>query len=143
MRINDPAPDDYCRAMVAAGATVHVMQAFGNYQGTSWARVTYQGRDGWVCYSWGSCSGCDDYQNTFGYGFGMSGYVDRDLTPEEEARLADFGRSYLDNLLTQSEAEAKAAEDISWDCESEKVVAFIRTNPIPTTPKDKGGFNGQ
>jgi hypothetical protein len=110
----------YEGAMEAAGAEVHTSESFGDYQGTVWAKVTYLGVTGWVSYSYGSCSGCDSYQGTFGYG--------DDPTPEA---LAAFGKDYLDPILSQEQAEAAASAHSEWDTEADNVLAFLRKNAIP------------
>lgn len=124
-------PSDYTDTMTAAGAVVHIAQDFGDYQGTTWARVTYGGREGWVSYSYGSCSGCDSFQSEFGWNFGQTDdYEDRPLTENEEARVLAFGRDLLDPILTQAEAEAKAAKHSEWDSEADRVLAFLRANAV-------------
>lgn len=129
----------YEGALVAAGATVHAFQEFGSYQGEWWAKVTYNGETGWVSGSYGSCSGCDALQGQFGWGFGEteewdSEYHERrpksaERLKEERDQFADFGRSYLEDMIfAQEEAEAEAARNIEWDMEAMSVVDFIRAN---------------
>src|SRR6185312_7049306 len=78
----------YQEAMEAAGAVVHAYEEFGDYQGSWYAKVTYQGETGWVEGAYGSCSGCDAFEAEFGYSY----------EPEEndyQDRLKLFGESYL------------------------------------------------
>ena len=99
----------YESAMEAAGAVVHVVEQFGDYQGTAWAKVTHEGNTGWVSYSYGSCSGRDaweGFRSDFGY--------NDDLSP----------------IMTQEEAEAAASKNSAWDTEADKVLAFIRVNKV-------------
>lgn len=110
----------YEDCLEAAGAEVLCSEEFGDYQGTSWARVIYEGIEGWVSWGFGSCSGCDDLEGEFEY----SG---DDGTPEYRARMALFGRGYLDNIMSQEQALKEASEHISWDSEADKVVEFILT----------------
>ena len=119
----------YTDALTAAGATVHVSESFGSYQGDTWALVAYEGRAGWVCWSFGSCSGCDDLERWVDETRTRLGLDWDDDIPSSE--LAAFGRNYLDNIMDQATAEAKASEDIDWDQEAEKVLAFLKSNPIP------------
>lgn len=58
-------PTSYEETLELAGATVHIFQEFGSYQGDWWARVTYNGVTGWVTGSYGSCSGCDAFHGEF------------------------------------------------------------------------------
>jgi len=106
----------YQGSLKAAGAKVHAFEEFGDYQGTWWAKVTYNGKTGWVSGGYGSCSGCDAFQGEFVYG---------EAHPEE---LAKFGESYLDPIMTQEEAIKQASENLSWDYEAEELVKFLKDN---------------
>lgn len=112
----------YESAMEAAGAMVHVVEQFGDYQGTAWAKVTHEGNTGWVSYGYGSCSECDAWQS-FRDGFEYGDDIPAD-------KLAQFGLDYLSPIMTQEEAEATASKDSEWDTEADKVLAFIRTNKV-------------
>jgi len=134
----------YQKALEKAGATVHVFDSFGSYQGDWWAKVTYQGKTGWVHGWFGSCSGCDSFQAEFDFEHHSHEdndwvdpiYSDSDFLegcPECESimkRLAEFGRSYLDDLYTQEQAEKEAGQHADWDVEAESMVAFIKANAI-------------
>jgi hypothetical protein len=130
----------YQKAMEAAGATVLDFESFGSYQGEWWARVRHEGSEFWVNGSYGSCSGCDAFESEFGYGshhYHGGRYVDEPETPDTcedcaalQRKLADFGRTYLDQRLTQAEAEAGAAKYASWDHEAPAMVAWIQAHPI-------------
>lgn len=109
----------YEGALAAAGAIVHAFEHFGAYQGEWWAKVTYGGETGWVNGYYGSCSGCDALEAEFGYDFDK---VDRE-------RFAEFGRSYLEDMvLSQEEAEKKAATNLDWDMEAKNMLAFIQSH---------------
>ncbi len=110
----------YEQAIEAAGATIHEIESFGDYQGTTWAKVSFQGVTGWISYSFGSCSGCDSYE---GWVSDLPGY--REPTPDE---LAAFGKDYLGDIMPQDRAETEAAKYAEWDSEAEKVLAFIRAH---------------
>ena len=121
----------YREAIEAAGAVVHASEDFGDYQGTSWAKVTYQGVTGWVSWGFGSCSGCDAYEHWESDFRGSRWNDDSDMDPEpSQEELAKFGRNYLDDIMSQERAESEAARDIEWDSEAEKVVSFLRNNKI-------------
>lgn len=131
----------YEQALEAAGAQVIVFEEFGSYQGDWWALVKYKGETGWVNGSYGSCSGCDAFEGEFGYGNGYNGgggFWDyetdqyREPTDKErkdyEARLADFGKTYLDGVMTQEQAEAAASANLEWDSDAPAMLEFIRKN---------------
>ena len=109
----------YGSALEAAGATVLEFETFGSYQGDWWAKVFYNGKMGWVNGSFGACSFFAAFESEFGY--------NDPATPE---KLAEFGKGYLDVLLTQEEAEKSASENLSWDSGAEKMVKFIKDNSI-------------
>lgn len=95
----------YIKALEAAGATVHRDEMYGSYQGVWMAHVTRaDGATGFIIDYYGSCSGCDSYEATFGW-------ADEE-TPE---KLAEFGKPYLDQLLTAREALTKCAESAEYD----------------------------
>ena len=108
----------YIQAMKAAGAEVLRYQYFGSYQGEWWAEVTYKGETGWV-HSWfGSCSVCDAYEYTFDW--------DAEQDPNYQQKLAEFGQSYLDDIMSESEAIEQASRDLEWDHEAAAMVKYIK-----------------
>jgi hypothetical protein len=95
-----------------AGAKVLAFKEVGSYQGDWMAIVEYNSQKAAVEGSYGSCSGCDAFEGEFGYGsevkFEDGKYIknyDEEATEEEynayQQRLADFGKSYLDVLMTE------------------------------------------
>jgi hypothetical protein len=137
----------YQKALEAAGAEVLDFQEFGSYQGDWWARVRVDGKEGWVKGSYGSCSGCDAFAGEFdsmGHYHGeeyASEYVsdvsDKDFAPETcercadlGRRLAEFGRGYLADILTQAEAEAEASSNLEWDMDAASMVSYLRDHPV-------------
>ena len=131
----------YEDALIAAGATVHVMKEFGSYQGDWWAKVTFNGETGWVHGWYGSCSGCDAFYAEFNYedkyGCEVHTYRPHKDCPACKAaeatyqeRLAQFGRSYLDDLYTQDEAIKVASENLEWDSDAEEMVDWIKENAL-------------
>lgn len=132
--------DAYELAMTTAGAAVHAFKSFGSYSGDWWAKVTYEGKTGWVNGSFGSCSGCDAFQSEFAYQShecGGKAYhdpiyggftADCRECQELKTEIATFGKKYLDNIISQDDAEKKAGQDESWDLEAASMVQFIREN---------------
>jgi len=132
----------YGGCMELAGATVHVFENFGDYQGTWWAKVTYRQITGWVSGSFGSCSGCDSFHAEFDMSShdhedqqyisvsDLSKYYNKkcEKCVELRDRLIKFGEEYLSYIYTQEEAEKEAAKNIEWDSDAETVVKFIREN---------------
>jgi len=133
----------YEGCMELAGATVHVFQEFGSYQGDWWAKVTYGPYTGWVNGSYGSCSGCDSFQAEFDCGNDHA-HEDNDYINasnlyenynkncekcvELKDKLIKFGEDYLSYIYTQEEAEKKAAEHLEWDDDAKEMVDFIKNN---------------
>lgn len=111
----------YQRALEAAGAEVLSFEEFGSYQGEWWAKVRVNGQEGWINGCFGSCSGCDAFEAEFGW------YDDESSAAYQE-KLADFGRPYVDGLMTQEEAEKSAARNIEWDSDAEPMLAYIKAN---------------
>ena len=110
---------DYQQSLVAAGARVLAFEQFGDWQGSWVALVEYQGQRGWVQGAFGSCDYCDAFQAQFDW--------DSDFACEDvQSRLAQFGRSYLDDMLTTEQVLRQYDADSSWDEESESVAFWIR-----------------
>lgn len=131
----------YQEAMEAAGAEVLAFEEFGSYQGDWWAKVRYKGETGWVQGSYGSCSGCDAFEEEIGYGsehcddHRYRGSSDcpacQEVHTAYNKKLAEFGRGYLDDLLlTQEKAEEEAGRYIEWDSEAQAMVDWIRANAL-------------
>jgi hypothetical protein len=124
----------YIGAMTAAGATVHESKSFGDYQGTTIARVTFEGTTGFVVFSFGSCSYCDAWQAEFGYG--DEPYCDEHWTDEQALGCEDcatdkakytprfiaFGQSYLKRLATAAEVLAEYPVDPEWDDPKDRAI---------------------
>lgn len=128
----------YRAAMEAAGAKVHSMNHFGSYQGDWFALVTYEGQTGWVHGSFGSCTHCDAFQAEMDYDDEDRGCADHtydyDQTchdclihaVEYRARLARFGKSYLDDLQTVTQIHKVLKDRFSWDSESRVAYNWVR-----------------
>ena len=109
----------YQESLEAAGARVLDFAHFGDWQGSWAALVEYQGQRGWVQGSFGSCDHCDAFQAEFDW--------DSDFACEDvQERLAQFGRSYLDDLQTTEQVLRRYDADSSWDLESESAALWIR-----------------
>lgn len=132
----------YQDALEAAGAEVLLWHEFGSYQGDWWSKVKIDDKQAWVSGSYGSCSGCDSFQAEFGYQDGQceDHVYGSDSHPECEAcqlrakdyhdRLESFGNDYLQNSMTQEQAEAEASKNIEWDVEAESMLQWLKDNKI-------------
>lgn len=110
---------DYQQALEAAGANVLVFDSFGDWQGSWIALVVYEGALGWVQGSFGSCDHCDAFQSAFGWD---SDFVCEDM----QDRLAQFGRTYLDDLMTTAEVLGYYDQHADWDDDSASAAAWVR-----------------
>lgn len=109
----------YEQALEAAGARVLEYVSFGDWQGSWVALVEYQGQYGWVQGAFGSCDYCDAFQAEFDW--------DSDFACEDvQQRLAQFGRSYLDDLQSTEQVLRQYDADASWDSDSESAAAWVR-----------------
>jgi len=138
---------DYIDALKFGGATVHDYESFGSYQGEWLAKVTYEGKTGWVKGSYGSCSGCDALQAEFGYEshtcgdeeyynplFGDEGF--REGCPQCQKlkkKMISFGQGYLDQILTQEEVEKEVSEYLGWDTEAGKMLKYVKERAVLST----------
>lgn len=110
----------YSEALEAAGAKVLLFEEFGSYQGEWFALVTYNGEKGWVNGCYGSCSHCDSFESEFGW--------NDDERPDYQERLADFGKVYLEGLMTQEQAVAHASQHLEWDSDAAEMVAYLNSH---------------
>lgn len=109
----------YQESLVAAGARVLDFAHFGDWQGSWMALVEYQGQRGWVQGSFGSCDYCDAFQSEFDW--------DSDFACEDvQQRLAQFGRTYLDDLQTTEQVLRQYDSDAEWDTDSASAAAWVR-----------------
>jgi len=110
---------DYQRALEAAGARVLAFSHFGDWQGSWVALVEYQGQRGWVQGAFGSCDYCDAFQSEFSW--------DSDFTCQDvQEQLAQFGRTYLDDLQTTEQILCHYDPHADWDEESADAAAWVR-----------------
>ena len=108
----------YPLALRTAGAIVHNYEEFGSCQGDWWADVTYNGQRFFITDYYGSCSGCDAFQNAFEW--------DADKKPDYQEKLAAFGREFLEKPLTFEQALTEASRNLSWDHDAEEMVRWIK-----------------
>lgn len=126
----------YREALEAAGATVEAFNEFGSYQGDWWAKTS----KGWIHGEYGSCSGCDAFEAEFGSrdeGCDEHAYDSQSDCADcqlklstRQDRLIAFGRGYLDNPLTQEEAEKAAAQNIEWDLDATEMVEWLKAHAL-------------
>jgi len=110
---------DYQQSLEAAGARVLDFAHFGDWQGSWMALVEYQGQRGWVRGAFGSCDYCDAFQAEFDW--------DSDFACEDvQSRLAQFGRTYLDDLQTTEQVLRQYDADADWDSDSASAAAWVR-----------------
>lgn len=127
--------------MKSAGAKVLEFETFGDYQGTWLAKVKYEGKEGWVAGSFGSCSGCDAFQAEFGSDyhdclgdeyhspFSENDFRDNCETCQDlKKRLIAFGKDYLDNIQSKKILIAKYKEQAEWDLGADKLIEFLNKN---------------
>ena len=109
----------YQESLEAAGARVLDFAHFGDWQGSWVALVEYQGQRGWVQGSFGSCDYCDAFQSQFDW--------DSDFACEDvQDRLAQFGRTYLDDLQTTEQVLRQYDTDADWDSDSASAASWVR-----------------
>ena len=136
----------YQETLKMAGAEVLAFSNFGSYQGDWWAKVNYQGQIGWIHGYFGSCSGCDAFEAEF---WAEGHYEDEEnyeghhdyydlkercvKCDELRAKLIEFGKGYLDNIISQEKAESIASENLEWDMDAQEMLDFIKVNNIGGT----------
>jgi hypothetical protein len=134
----------YEEALTATGAMVELYETFGSYQGDWWAKVLYNGSLGWVHGTYGSCSGCDAFESEVGYSGKDTCDEHRYDYPKPtncdacevakkdyQKRLVEFGKCYLESIMTQAEAENEAGKEFAWKYDKEAVketVKFLQDN---------------
>ena len=138
----------YEKALEAAGATIHAFESFGSYQGDWWALVTAGGVTGWVSGSFGSCSGCDAFEAEFGYADDKCSEHEyskdcptcepcKAKAVEFQSRLASFGGGYLDSLMSQDEAEKRAAQSLEWDGDAQQMLDWVKAHSVESIMEPK------
>lgn len=121
----------YREALEAAGATVLAYEEFGSYQGDWLAKVSFQGDTFWVCDCFGSCSGCDAFENEIGDLMDDEGNYIWDYDhPKKKTAIAKFGARYLEpqERKTEQEVMNMAQENASWDSDADDMIAFIKAH---------------
>lgn len=106
--------EDYIRSIKATGAKVISSGEFGDYQGSWYALINYNNQDILVGGGYGSCSGCDAFEDEFG--------SKDDETPE---KLKKFGMIYVNDPL-DLENEIKSTKGYtSWDIEAKDKLNWL------------------
>lgn len=114
----------YHWALEKACATVHAFKEFGSYQGDWYAKVSYEGKDGWSQGSYGSCSGCDSFQAELSSDYDEN-YSDLGYRKES---VIKFGKEYLEEIVSKEDALKEAKRNIEWDMDAENIVKFMEDN---------------
>jgi hypothetical protein len=99
----------YKTALEASGCVVHEYITTGDYQGTWYALVEYNGKVGVVSGSYGSCSGCDAFEAEFGWD---------EQDKLDPVKVSQFTKSYLDSLRTTDEVineNDKNKDDVDYE----------------------------
>ena len=134
----------YQKCIKLAGANVLLFKEFGSYQGDWWAKVEYNNKTGWINGSYGSCSGCDAFLGEFDFDSHEhkdNSYVNYYDMPEQYKenciecqdlvkRMKEFGKSYLDDIMTQEKAEIEASKNLEWDLDAQEMFDYIKNNKI-------------
>lgn len=134
----------YQKAMEFAGAIVHEYQSFGSYQGDWLARVSFQGKEGYVVGAYGSCSGCDAFEAEFGddglefFDEATMRYYPKPDTDEVWPRFRAFGEDYLDDIKTVDQARAMFTEQAEWDMDAQRILEWLTRveEQYPTVTKE-------
>lgn len=109
----------YEAALVAAGTDVKNFGRFGDWHGSWYAKVEFEGETRLIGGAYGSCPHCDPYNARFEY----------DVPTDEE--LAAFGREYLDDPLVPSVEIASAREQMRYDLDAKEMYDWLVEN-FPT-----------
>ena len=130
----------YKECLEMAGAKIVDYEQFGSYQGDWIAVVEYKGRKGFIKDYYGSCSGCDAYESEFGYSYHecgddnyysphYSGYKENcNICQTEKQKAINFGKRYLENILSYEEILENVSKDIDWDLEAQEMIDFVKRN---------------
>ena len=117
----------YTECLEKAGAEIHAYDYQDDYQGTAIAYLTYEGKTGFVSWSFGSCSHCDAYE-------GMQWEWRHKSEEELLAAEIEFGKEYLSNIMTKEEALDRYPKS-TWDLE-DTIHDFIQAHGEPAFEYD-------
>ena len=107
----------YHWALEIGGAKVLAFNSFGTYQGDWYAKIEFNGKQGWVHGYYGTCEYCDAFDSEVGYS-DKEGY--------EKKKVVKLAASYLSEIKTYEEVLAIAQKDASWDLDAKKAIEFIQ-----------------
>lgn len=129
----------YKGALEAAGAEVLSYKEFGDYQGTWWAKVNYNGSTLFITDYYGSCSGCDVLQGEIdsfnvehiddeyhSISSGEFPYTNCSGCAELMRRFVELGKKYLCDPVSFEDAIKKASEGIEWDLDRQEIVDWLK-----------------
>lgn len=112
--------NSYHWALLEVGAEVHAFQDFGSYQGDWLAKVTYKGKTGWIHDYYGSCSGCDNFED------------ECDNTSRTKKAWHSFAvkfcKDYLDDIRTYEDVLETCSKNTNWDTDAKDMIKFLKEN---------------
>lgn len=116
----------YTEAIEAAGAKVLAFNEFGNSLGHWWAKIEIESKQSWIHGEYGSCPGCDDFDNS------VSRFLGK---PEYNQKLIEFGKELLDRKFTQKQAEKEISKNLDWCMEADEMLKWVKDNKLDIKPK--------
>jgi hypothetical protein len=122
--------------MEVAGAVLLAHNEFGTYNGAWWARVNWIGKIGWVHGSYGSCPICDAFEAEFDTSYHDIGNDTHSVynlfagcreCKDVQFRMVWFGCKYLDDILSQEDAERIAGKHADESNEDYEALEFVKS----------------
>ena len=131
--------NDYCQALIFAGAEVLAFKTFGSYQGDWIAKIKLNGEILWIHDYYGSCSGCDAFQSEVDIEWhqhedgktvwGIDGFKeDCEACQKMKTQYADFGKKYFEDTVSYEKLLENVGKNIEWDYEAQEMVDWVKNN---------------
>lgn len=99
-----------------ANCRVVEFEEFGDYQGAWYAIVEKDDKYQLIGGGYGSCSGCDSFEDEFSSCYGEI----------QHEKLKKFGQIYLDDPLDLEVELTKVKEDVEWDMQSIEKLKWLK-----------------
>lgn len=126
----------YQTCLEKAGAEIVSSKRSGDWQGTLYFLLRFEGNLELLTISYGSCSRCDSYQAWLNNEINWN----RDSPPTDK-ELAEFGRTYLTfDSRNPQEVLARVKEDSEWDVGSDAVLRWLEDEVMPILEKESCGY---